>query len=67
MTEPALIPRPARLTAGSGYLRVGDRTEILADAESHAAAALLAALLPPVAGEFRVRWVGPAASRGTTR
>ena len=50
MTEPALIPRPARLTAGSGYLRVGDRTEILADAESHAAAALLAALLPPVAG-----------------
>ena len=53
MTEPALIPRPARLTAGSGYLRVGDRTEILADAESHAAAPLLAALLPPVAGEPR--------------
>jgi hexosaminidase len=53
VTEPALIPRPAGLTAGSGYLRVGDRTEILADAESHAAAALLAALLPPVAGAPR--------------
>ena len=50
MSEPAVIPRPAELTAGSGHLRVNHRSAVLADAESHAAGELLAALLPPVAG-----------------
>ena len=53
MIEPALIPRPAELAMGSRHLRVSHRSAVLADAESHAAAELLAALLPPVAGEPR--------------
>ena len=53
MSEPALIPRPAAVAAGSGHLRVSDRTAVLAGAESAGAAALLAALLPPVAGAPR--------------
>ena len=50
MTEPALIPRPAELAVGSRYLKVNHRSAVLADAESHAAATRLVALLPPVAG-----------------
>ena len=53
MSEPALIPRPAAVETGSGYLRVSDRTAVLAGAESAGAAALLASLLPPVDGAPR--------------
>ena len=58
MNEPAVIPRPAELAVGSGELHIGDRTEILADTESHGAAEMLAGLLPAAAGGPRV--VAPA-------
>jgi len=61
MMEPVLIPRPAELALGSGYLKVNHRSAVVADAESHAAATLLVSLLPPVAG--RPRPVVPARGR----
>lgn len=61
MNEPVLIPRPMAVEPGSGSLPVSDRTAVLADAPSRAAAALLAGLLPPAGGGPRA--VGSARPR----
>ena len=61
MREPAVIPRPVEVEAGSGRLPVNDHTAVLADSQCTGAAALLAALLPPVGGAPRP--VGPARAR----
>ena len=50
MSEPALIPRPAAVIPAAGSLPVRDTTAIAADSAGGPAAALLAALLPPVGG-----------------
>ena len=53
MSSTAIIPRPVAVTSDDGTLPVSADTALLADAESTAAARLLAAWLPAVGGRPR--------------